>query len=357
LKAPIYGQSKKKLKKYAIIFAYMVLMSYLCIVQLIINKLKLSIMSNINERVQEILVANGLDFRIHKLPMGGMFGMVVGDEGKLVAGPDYRLIPSEYYGLFNDKTGEIINTVKGSYHVSQNDEIVELVLRGIEGFGELSVQKAGALDGGKKVFIQLAVEGLTKLNDGDTIKRYVTIIDSNDGSTSLSVGTGDLTMSCQNQFFKFHKNSQARFKHSASLEQKMLEIPMLIQNALSQSMKMVELYNSFQSNKVSRELAHAMVNHLLGFDKKTTAVRELSEKSSRSINAMEALYANIEHQMNEKGNNLWGLHSGVTRWTTHEKSAPRRDNGRFESQTVGTNYRTNQDSLAFAMDKLGLVMA
>lgn len=314
-------------------------------------------MSDLKTKVQEILVANGLDFHIHKIPMGGQFGLVVGGEGKLVPGPDYRLIPSDYYGLYNDKSGEIINTVKGSYHVSQNAEIIELVLRGMEGFGELSVSNAGALDGGKKVFVQLAIDGYTNLLDGDKIRRYVTIIDSNDGSTSLAVGTGDLTMSCQNQFVKFSKNAQARFKHSASLEQKMLEIPMLIQNALAQSMQMVELYNKFQSTKVSRELAHAMVNHLLGFDKKTTSVRELSDKSSRSINAMDALYNNIEHQMNEKGANLWGLHSGVTRWTTHEKSAPRRENGRFESLATGTNYRTNQDSLEFAMSKLGLVMA
>lgn len=322
-------------------------MSYLCIVQLIINKLKLRIMSDYKAKVQEILVANGLDFRIEKLPL----------VAPRITPNGIEHVATDYFGLYNDKSGEIINSVKGSYHVSQNDEVVELVLRGIEGFGELSVQKAGALDGGKKVFIQVAIEGLTQLNDGDKIKRYVTIIDSNDGSTGLAVGIGDLTMSCQNQFFKFYKGSQAKFKHSASLEQKMLEIPLLISNALSQSMVMVDLYNKFQSTKVSRELAHAMVNHLLGFDKKTTSVRDLSEKSSRSINAMETLYANIEHQMNEKGANLWGLHSGVTRWTTHEKSAPRRENGRFESLATGTNYRTNQDSLEFTMSKLGLVMA
>jgi hypothetical protein len=299
-------------------------------------------MSDIKTQVNEILTAHGLDFKIHKLPLTTVF------EGQTVASP--------YFGLLNDKTGEIINTCKSSYRVSQNDEVVELTLRGIQGFGELSVQKAGALNGGKKVFIQLGIEGMSQLNDGDKIKRYITIIDSNDGSTGLAVGIGDKTMSCQNQFWSFYKGSQAKFKHSASLEAKILEIPSLIHNALSQSLKMVELYNAFQSTACSRELAHAMVNHLLGFDKKTTSVKELSEKSTRSINAMDALYNNIEHQMNEKGNNLWGLHSGVTRWTTHEKSAPRRDNGRFESLTVGTNYRTNQKSIDFVMSEGGILL-
>ena len=57
--------------------------------------------------------------------------------------------------------------------------------------------------------------------------------------------------------------------------------------------------------------------------------------------------------MNDKGENLWGLHSGVTRWTTHDKSAPRRENGRVESLIVGTNYKVNQSSLEFAKMIMG----
>lgn len=129
-------------------------------------------MKTINERVNEILVNNNLDFRIEK-------EMLLSATGR----------PTPYYGLFNSKSGECINSVKEGYTVSQNDEVIELVLRGMEGFGELSVQKAGSLNGGRKVFVQLAIEGLQKVGD-ERIKRYVTIIDSNDGSTGLGVSIG-----------------------------------------------------------------------------------------------------------------------------------------------------------------------
>jgi hypothetical protein len=62
----------------------------------------------------------------------------------------------------------------------------------------------------------------------------------------------------------------------------------------------------------------------------------------------------IRVEMAQKGQNAWGLHSGVTRWTTHEKSAPRRENGRMESMMVGTNYRTNQKSLEFTRELVGV---
>jgi hypothetical protein len=299
--------------------------------------------TDVKNKVNEILVAHNLDFRIEK-------EQLLSATGK----------PTPFYGLFNDKTGECINSVKEGYTVSQNDEIVELVLNGMQGFGDLSVSKAGSLNGGRKVFIQLGIEGMSIVGS-ERIKRYVTIIDSNDGSTGLSVGIGELVMSCQNQFFKFYKSGQSKLRHTASLTQRIKEIPYLIEMALSESLKLTETYiemqnYTFKSNEVSRQLADEMVRYILGFDR-TMSIKTESELSTRSLNAMETLYNHIEKETNQKGQNMFGLFSGVTSWTTHEKSAPRRENGREESMMTGTNYRTNEQGLEFALNKLGLVMA
>ena len=292
-------------------------------------------------RVNEILAENGLDFTIEKTPLISVNG------GE-----------TNYFGLFNTKTNECVNVVKDGYVVSQNDEIVELVLRGMESFGsDLQVTKAGSLNGGRKVFMQLAIEG-----DGivarDRIKRYVTIIDSNDGSTSLSIGIGDLTMSCSNQFAKFYKQGEAKFRHSSSLVQKLKTIPTLIELALGQSLRQMELYNQFASNEISRDLAHKMVKHVLGFDREFTSMDELSSKSTRSVNVMDKLYNHIDREIEDKGLNLWGLHSGITSFTTHEISVPKRDNARVESVLNGSAYKMNQLALNFCTRESGiLVMA
>jgi len=295
-------------------------------------------MSDVKNKVNEILVAHNLDFRIEK-------EQLLSATGK----------PTPFYGLFNDKTGECINSVKEGYTVSQNDEVVELVLNGMQGFGELSVSKAGSLNGGRKVFIQLGIDGMSLVGD-ERIKRYVTVIDSNDGSTGLSVGIGELVMSCQNQFFKFYKSGQSKLRHTASLTQRIKEIPFLIEEALSESLKLTETYKQFQSTPVTRALADEMVKYILGFDR-LMSIKKETELSTRSLNAMDSLYNHIEKETNQKGLNLFGLFSGVTSWTTHEKSAPRRENGREESMMTGTNYRTNEQGLEFALNKLGLVMA
>jgi len=303
--------------------------------------------NSIQDRVQDILTTNDLDFRIEKLKLGAELPVQLVDaQGDLINGT--KKIASPFYGLYNTKTGKIINSVKEGYTVSQNAEIVELVLKGMEKFGELSVHKAGSLNGGKKIFIQLGIEGYSKVGD-DRVKRYVTIIDSNDGSSSLSVGIGDFTMSCSNQFFYFSKKGQSKMRHTASLEQKMREIPFLIEMALGQSMEMLELYKKFSSVGITDNNIHGMVKLQVGLSRLSSTL-DVAEASSRVENAMNKLYDQIAIEVAQKGKNIWGLHSGVTRWTTHEKSAPTRTNGRIESAMTSTNYRSNQESLEFAKE-------
>lgn len=303
-----------------------------------------------NDKVNEILTNHGLDFRILKVPM-------FGESNERILGEEFiKRHESKYFGLLNCKTNEIINTVKEGYTVSQNSEVVELVLKGMETFGsKLTVQKAGSLNGGRKVYIQLAIEGESKVGF-DTIKRFVTIIDSNDGSTGLSIGIGDLTMSCQNQFFKFYKKGEAKFKHTATIADKLKTIPMLIELALSNSLKQVEMYNQFQSTEVSKNLANQLVKAILGYDRVYTSMDILSKKSTASINIMDKLYVNIEREMLDKGQNMWGLHSGVTRFTTHEISSPKRENAKIESSLLGSAYNMNQKSLEFAKRESGILV-
>lgn len=302
-------------------------------------------------KVNQILTEHGLDFTIVKNAL-----IARGDHGEELITP--------YYGLFNSKTGECINTCKNGYTVSQNAEVVEMILRGVEKFGsKLKVSKAGSINGGRRVFMQMEIEGDAKVGD-DIIKRYVTILDSNDGSTGLSVGIGDLTMSCQNQFYRFYRAGNAKFRHTNTLTQKIKTIPSLIEVALSESMTQVERYNKFKSTSITRELADEMVKYILGYDRRITSSIEFSKLTAKQHSIMNALYSSIETEIDGnketgykgKGLNLWGLHSGVTRWTTHSVKGPSRENGQYESMMVGSGYKKNDASFNFAVNKMGLLV-
>lgn len=310
-------------------------------------------MQNLDSKVRDILVENGLDFTIEKRPLVALvdgFGGIDADGNLLTEKVE---IETPFYGLFNSKSGKCINSVKKGYHVSQNADIVELILRGIEGFGtQLKVSKAGSINDGRRVYLQLEIEGIAKVGD-DVVKKYVTIIDSNDGSTGLSVGIGDFTMSCENQFFKFYKSGQSKMRHTASLETRMLEIPSLIGLALEESMRNIETYQVMARHAVTNNDVNNLVSHLVDLSYNNSYF-ELEEASKKKVNIMNTLYDMIRVEMAQKGKTAWGLHSGVTRWTTHTKQAPNRLNGRIESALLGTNYKTNQKSFEFVKQIVGV---
>jgi hypothetical protein len=293
-------------------------------------------------RVDTILKNHKLDFTVVKSPLIGTL--------------DNEPAITPYFGLFNSKSRECINTVKSGYGVSQNWMLVEMVLKGAEKFSsDLEVSNAGALHGGRQVYMQMKINGWGHVGKSQII-RYITIIDSNDGSTSLSVGIGDEDMSCWNKFYHFYRMGQAKFRHTATIEDKIKRIPQLIETALSESLRQIKRYKVFHETEIKPDLQHNLVHTLLGYDRVLTPPEKYKLLSTKSINRMDGLYKHIKKETDSKGWNLWGLHSGVTSWTTHELKGPKRkeENGREESLLVGSSYKMNMGSFRFMKEKAKL---
>lgn len=298
-------------------------------------------MSTINERVSGILKANDLDFLIKKGPL-----QFIDD--------DRKVYPTPYYGIQNATTKEVINTVKEGYTISQNEDVVKGMLLGMEKFGDqISVHKAGSISGGRRIFIQLKLSGKAKVGK-DTIEQYIMAIDSNDGSTGLAIGIGDKAMHCKNQFFRFYKGSQAKFRHTATINEKIATIPKLIELALDKNMQQVRIYKEFLSTPVTKELASKMVKEVLGYDRMFTPADKFDKLSKRQLNIMNGLYEDIETEYEAVGENVWGLFNGLTRYTTHEKKKYPKENGKMESMLLGTNYNKARDGYNFLVKELQL---
>lgn len=289
----------------------------------------------LDQQKREILKKYDLDFNITKTELQAN---ILTDDGGLI------VVPSGYYGLYNDKSRSIINTVKEGYRVSQTGEVVEMVLKGMKGFGNLAITKGGSIHDGRKVYLQLEIKGKARIG-GDELIQYITVIDSNDGSTGLSVGIGNLTMSCANQFFKFYKAGEMKAKHTGSLDAKILEMPHLISLALSNNMLLLDQFETFQKTKASKKLVDGLMEHLLGYELD-------AEITPRAKKNMDTLKSHMSKEIADKGMNLWGALSGVTSWTTHDKQAPKRANGRNESLIVGTNYKTSIKAYEYLLKKI-----
>ena len=291
--------------------------------------------------IDEILKRFDLDFTISKLPL-----TATNELGEQIITP--------YFGLVNTKTNKILNSVKAGYSVSQNRDVVEMVLKGIKPYGDkLSISKAGSIDEGRKVFIQLKLEGEVKLGD-DVITQYITIIDSNDGSTGLSIGIGDEISHCLNQFFRFYKEGNTKFRHTATIDAKIASIPNLIQKALDENLKQIDVYKRFMNIPINNT-DHLLVMEVLGYDRHFTPTKEINELSQRSLKLMDGLYSAIETETQILGRNYWGLFNGLTRFTTHmTKINSTKENGKIESMILGRDYTKAMDGYELLTTKLGL---
>jgi len=326
------------------------------------------ISQELKERVTELLVKFGLNFEIEKIPMFGHRTTEVEITPELQVGlfaeplEEVEQIESPYYGLLNTDSGNIINAVSKQYTVTQTRDVMTGVLKGIEDYGsEITVMSAGVINDGRKIYVKLRIEerGYVK---GDMITRFIVIVDSNDSTSGLSVGIGDETMSCTNQYVQFFKGG--RCTHKSGVIAQIERMPILIKGALDTSYDLVRLYNEFVEVGITERDIHDIVEEMIGYNR-LIGTEKLEELSSRKRNTMETLYTCIYGEMDGrynvegdyvegKGRNLWGLHSGITYWTSHERSVPTRANGRIESIMVGSGYQKNQASLEFCKGLLDI---
>jgi hypothetical protein len=302
------------------------------------TELKLDLTNEtLRNQVDEILNQFGLNFNIEKVELADI--------------KQNRL--SKFFGLYHSETNECLATVRKDYRVTQTEEIVGIILTAIKLFGNLRVVKAGSINGGRKIFIQLEIDGISIVN-GERITRYLTIIDSNDKSHCLSIGIGDLTASCMNMFNYFYKKADFKLCHASTLEAKLKAIPSKISAAIEQSAIQIGTYQKMSETDVTSDDIHKLVKLVLGYDKVFTSVEDLAKKSKKSIEKMESLYDCISSEMNQKGFSVYGLFNGVTYFTTHIlKSKLKRDNSRNETLLVGTAHVMNQKAFDYCVALIG----
>lgn len=83
-------------------------------------------------------------------------------------------------------TADALGVVGGKYHVIQNEELEGLLDALVEQSGA-TFDTAGAIDGGRRVFITLKLPGHITVNKVDVVETYLSVVTSHDGSSSTSI--------------------------------------------------------------------------------------------------------------------------------------------------------------------------
>jgi hypothetical protein len=218
-----------------------------------------------------------------------------------------------YFAHVRQDTEKILGSSKDSYEVFQNWESAELIARVAEKAG-FTFHGGGSFGHGGKIFLQLLTntyDGIGKNND--RIKNFATVINSFDGSTSLKWGLSNLTISCQNTFWANYKQITNRVSHTKNMRQ-------LIDNAMIQVDVLRKEEDTLYKRLFNMADVEATDKDIKRVIKTITGMNpdgKLSDFKASQIERAEGLARDIVTEVNEKGKSLWGLFSGVTRYTTH----------------------------------------
>ena len=252
------------------------------------------------------------------------------------------IILADHKALVRDDNNTPLSVVSKTYQPFQNSELYELLEKVSKQTG-VAIEKSGYFGEGEKVYIQLKTDDLS-MPKGDKVKGYITGINSFDGTTSLAFGNSSITISFMNTFYAAMRELKTKIRHTKNMSIHIDAVCKDIDIAIEQEKKMFERIKRMSEVTMTDKVKDLVVKALFNLDS-TLDLQKEDAVSTVTRNRINHFGIDLKTELNSKGENLWGLFSGVTRYTTH--SAVKGDS--TESKLFGTSGKRERavfDTLA-----------
>ena len=270
------------------------------------------------EKVFEILEQTGLNWTVNQVPL-----ISKSEDDKLNG------LSTGSSGIFRNDNGGWLGTVSERYTPYQNHQLAETIVLASNGIG-LDVSRGGVLGNGKKVFLQteLTPEYIGKSG----VKRFITALNSHNGTTSIGFGSSNTVVICQNTFYKAYREIN-KFRHTATASERIKLAMQDLRRAIELDEKLMKNFKIMADTPVSDEIFANILKKC--FDANPDAKR--SEETPQKIKQLEMVNKAVSTELDLEGATLWGLFNGVTRYTNHYT----RSKNKEEYVMVGGGYQTN----------------
>lgn len=230
--------------------------------------------------------------------------------------------------IIREDKNVILGVHSSSYVALQNSEMMDILDR-VSGKMGLPLHKGGYFGNGEKVYIQLKTEDMRLGND--QIKGYLTCVNSFDGSTSLAFGHSNLTISCQNTFFANYREMANKVRHTMNMHTRIDLLCTQIEGVLQAEQKIFKQITRMSEVKIDQKVRDLVMTKMLNLQGEER-LADLTTLSTQKRNLLSAMEVSVNGEITTKGDNIWGLFSGITHYTTHNLKGDANENklfGRF----------------------------
>jgi phage/plasmid-like protein (TIGR03299 family) len=263
-------------------------------------------------RIQDVLNETNLNWTVREESLTTQSGIIIPKQKAIV----------------RDDTNEVLSIHGEGYYPYQNHQLIELLDKVSQQSG-LPIHRGGLFGNGEKVFIQLKSNDMKLGND--RIEGYITGINSFDGTTSLAFGPSNITISCQNTFFGAFRSMDTKVRHTKNMVMRVEDICRGLEKVIDEESKMFEDIKMLSETRMTKQNEDWVTRTLFNIMKDVDMNNE-EQVSSVTRNKLTRFYVDLNGELKEKGDNMWGLFSGVTKYTTH--SMNKGDNS--ENKMFGT---------------------
>lgn len=221
-----------------------------------------------------------------------------------------------FNAIVRDDINKPLSVRSDGYHPYQNYELIELLDRVSQQTG-LELKKGGHFKEGARVYVQLKSNDLKLGND--RIEGYLTGINSFDGSTSLAFGPSNITISCQNSFFAAFREMSTKIRHTKNMVIKVDEVCRSLEGVLQEERKVFDSIVQLSETRYDDLFKDNVIKKLFNIEKNIN-LKDVESLPTVTRNKLSRFYIDLNGEIQGKGDNLWGLFSGVTKYTTHSLS-------------------------------------
>jgi phage/plasmid-like protein (TIGR03299 family) len=255
--------------------------------------------------------------------------------------------PTNRIGLFRSDTGDHIGTHTKSYSICQNHELASMLVYASSGIHDLDIDstKGGMFQHGKKVYFQIPLPS-TEIGNAK-VDRYLTAINSHDGTTAVCFGSTQIVVRCQNTFFSASRSGgMHKIHHGAQMKNKLAAITMQMKHTIDEDLNNVEIFRKMEQTKLTDAAVKKLTQHIFKVDDLGTV------DSTRRKNMIEKFNTALGIELADCGINYWGLFNAATRYSNHMVKQFYSEDNKFANVVIGTGAKINNVAYDFCLENL-----
>lgn len=260
--------------------------------------------------VKEAIKLAGLDWKVEQKPL-----QAVTNDGNL------QVITHK--AVLREDTQDILGVVGTSYHPLQNTEAFEWFEPFIDN-GLASLETAGSLFNGKKVWILAKTHKEADVVAGDTVESYILLSNSHDGSSTVKVGFTPIRVVCNNTLSYAEGaniSKLIRVRHTSSVVENLQLVRDLMDTVNTQFIATVEQYRELTRRDVSVEDLRMYVKQVFSRQKLENIITDYEAREKAQIEAeRKKLLDRVEEIFElEPARKTWNMYNAVNSYLCHDR--------------------------------------